>query len=109
MEGVDFGVFPPQSSYIRGIPIITYEALLAHLERKIQMYAFTPGGYNVRAIGTLEVEQFFGTFRDIDPAGIGTPRPDDIPRMMTRVADITNCRMDPERYGDFSLIRPFVN
>ena len=109
LEGVDFGVFPPQSSYIRGIPIITYEALLAHLERKIQMYAFTPGGYNARAIGTLEVEQFFGTFRDIDPAGIGTPRPDDIPRMMTRVADITNCRMDPERYGDFSLIRPFVN
>ena len=97
LEGVDFGMFPPQSSYIRGIPVITYEALLIHLERKIQMYAFTPKGYNVRAVGTLEVEQFFGTFRDIDPSGIGTPRPDDIPRMMTRAADITNCRMDPER------------
>ena len=61
------------------------------------MYAYATEGYNLCSVGTLEVEQFFGSGRKIDPSGVGTPRPDDIPRMMARVADVINCRMDPNR------------
>ena len=62
--------FPPPTQYVRGIPIITFEGLLAHLERKIQLYAFVPSQmYNVRATGSQEVEQFFSTFREMDPSG----------------------------------------
>ena len=79
LESVDFGAFPPQTQYMRGFPLVTYEALLVHLERKIQLYATTPtNSYNARAIGSQEVESFFSTIRDMDPNGQGMPKPDDI-------------------------------
>ena len=98
LHGVDFSQFPPPTIYIKGIPIITYEALLTHCERKVQMYPFCPRGtYNVRATGSQEVEQFFSTFRDLDPHGAGTPRPDDLPLMMGTAVELDNFRIDPNR------------
>lgn len=60
LESVSFSCFPPKIQYIKGIPIVTYEALFVHLERKIQIYKYIPSqtGYNARSLGTQEVEQF---------------------------------------------------
>ena len=98
LHNVNFGKFPPQTQYIKGIPSVTYEALLVHIERKLQIYGHIPSrSYNVRSLGTQEVEQFFSTMRDLDPSGLGTPKPDDIPDMMATAAWLDNIRMDPSR------------
>lgn len=104
LEGYKIGKFPPVTRYVRGIPITTYEALVCHIERKMQMFAFVPDAmYNVRATGTQEVEQLFSTFRDTDPTGTGTPKPDAIPDMLTAAVEIDNFRMDPEKLVFFSF------
>ena len=98
LDKVNFGRFPPKSMYIGGIPTVSYEGLLVHIERKLQLYEHSPStGYNVRALGTQEVEQFFSTMRDLDPSGIGTPKPDDIPGMMATAVYSDNIRIDPNR------------
>lgn len=98
LDGVDFSRFPPLTQYIKGIPVVTYEGLLCHTERTIQLYSFCANNcYNSRSLGTQEVEQFFGTFRDLDPHGLGTPKPDDIPEMMTITMEINEQRLNPDR------------
>jgi hypothetical protein len=98
LEDVNFAAFPPATQYMKGIPIVTYEALLVHLERKLQIFQYVPDHkYNVRALGTQEVEQFFSTMSDMDPSGLGTPKPDDIPDIIATAAYLDNVRMSPER------------
>jgi hypothetical protein len=98
LDGYDIGSFPPPTRYVRGIPIVTFEALVSHNERKLQLFNYVPGNaYNVRATGSQEVEQFFSTFRDLDPSGKGTPKPDAIPEMMRTVIEIENFRLNPEK------------
>jgi len=48
--------------------------------------------------GSQEMEQFFSTMRDLDPSGLGTPKPDDIPSIMETPSLLDNTRMDPARY-----------
>lgn len=68
LSNVNFGKFPPYGSHVNDIPIILYEGLLTGIERRLQLYPFTKTGtYNVRAVGSLDIENFFGSFQDIDP------------------------------------------
>lgn len=98
LEGYRIGKFPPHTRYVKGIPIVTYEALITHLERKIQLFAYVPDSkYNVRATGTQEVEQFFSAFKDMDPSGSGTPKPDVIPEMIAAALEIDNFKLDPQK------------
>lgn len=77
---------------------MTYEALLTHIDRKLQIYNLVSRrSYNVRSLGTQEVEQFFSTVRDLDPSGLGTPKPDDLPEMMATASMLDNARMNPDR------------
>jgi hypothetical protein len=70
LQGYNSHFFPPPTRYVKGIPIQTYEALLTHIERKIQIYSFCNGhAYNVRSISSQQVENFFSTFRDLDSTG----------------------------------------
>ncbi|MEW8547710.1 MAG: hypothetical protein AB2693_29735 [Candidatus Thiodiazotropha sp.] len=97
MQDYKIGKFPPPTRYVRGIPIVTFEALIVHVERKLQLYAFVPDHmYNVRATGSQEVENF-STFRDLEPTGKGIPKPDIIPEMMAAVAEVDNFRLNPEK------------
>lgn len=92
----EFSKVPTPSMYIRGIPCVTYEGLLLNCERKIQMYTWNQC-YNPRAAGTQEVEQFFSLFRDLDPAGSGKPRPDDIPAIINRVIELDKYKLVVDR------------
>lgn len=98
LEGVNFGKFPPATQYVKGIPICTYESLLIHIERKLQIYQFLQGKqYNPRALGTQEVEQFFSRIKDLDASGLGTPKPGDISDIVATAAHLDNSRMKPDR------------
>lgn len=77
---------------------LLYEGLLIGTERKLQLYPFTKAGsYNVRTVGSLDIENFFGSFQDIDPRGTGVLRPDDIPIAIGVAMELLDARLDPER------------
>lgn len=53
--------------------------------------------YNVRCVGSLDVENFFGGFQDYDPWGTGVLRPDSIPTAISVAAELQEARLDPNR------------
>lgn len=100
LEDVDFTKFPPHGSYIKNIPIVLYEGLLTNIERKVQLFPFVKRQcYNVRAISSLDIENFFGTFQEIDPRGTGVLTPQDIPTAVSVAIELLDARLNPERYA----------
>jgi hypothetical protein len=94
--------FPPPTGYVFDIPIVTYEALLTNLERKMQLYAFVKS-YNPRAISTLDSENFLSLLGNLAPGGKGLAiRPADIPRAMSTASDVAKLYTDPHRYSTMS-------
>lgn len=98
LDNVNFGEFPPYGSSVKGIPMILYEGLLTGIERRIQLFPLVKSGmYNVRCVGSLDVENFFGGFQDYDPWGTGVLRPDSIPTAISVAAELQEARLDPNR------------
>ncbi|KAL5007084.1 hypothetical protein ScPMuIL_015890 [Solemya velum] len=86
LKDMNVGEFPPSGAVVTGI------------ERRIQLFPFTKtGSYNVRTVGSLDVENFFCTFQDIDPKGTGVLRPDDIPTALGAAVELLGARMDGKR------------
>jgi len=50
----------------------------------------------IRCIGSLDIENFFGSFQDYDPWGSGVLRPDSIPTASV-AAELIDARLNPER------------
>ena len=98
LSSVQFNSFPPYGSYVKGIPIVLYEGLLTSFERKTQLYACA-GPYNQRAISTLDIENFFRTFKHLDPWGHGVLAPDDIPHAMGTAVEILQELHNPDRWA----------
>ena len=72
-----------------------FEGLMTNIDRRIQLFSFVRNqAYNVRALGSLEAENLFGEFQDIDPKGVGVLRPDDIPIAMSTACELLSVRMD---------------
>ena len=98
LRNVNFDKFPPSGAYVKDIPIVLYEGLLTGIERRIQLFPFTKtGSYNVRSIGSLDIENFFGGFQDLDPWGTGVLRPDSIATALSVAVELTESKMNPDR------------
>ena len=99
LQDVNFREFPPPGAYVKGMPVIMYEGLLTSIERKTQLYEFVKcGTYNQRAVTTRDVENFFGTFNELDPQGHRVVSPDDLPHVMQTATDILTESRNPKRY-----------
>ena len=99
LSNIKIGSFPPPGSHINGIPLVMFEGLLTNIERRIQLFPFVKkGSYNVRALGSLENENFFGDFQDLDPSGSGVIRPDDVSAAISTACELSESRLDPNRY-----------
>ena len=62
---------------------------MTNIERRIQLFTFVKkGAYHVRALGSLEAENIFGEFQDLDPKSRGVIRPDDIPSALSRAYEL---------------------
>lgn len=49
-----------------------FQGLLTNIERRLQIFPYVESGRsNVRTLGSLEAENFFGEFQDLDPKGSG--------------------------------------
>jgi hypothetical protein len=51
----------------------------------------------VRALGSLEAENLFGEFQDLDPKGVDALRPDDIPIAMSTGCELLSVRIDAKK------------
>ena len=99
LDAIDLGQFPPPGAYVSGMPITMFEGLMTNIDRRIQLHGIVKGGsYNVRAPTSLDSENFFGGFQDLDPKGSGVLHPDDIPKAMETASFLFNSRLDTSRY-----------
>ena len=95
LKGVQFNCFPPPGMHIKGIPMVMFEGMLTNIERRMQLFSFVKKGtYNVRSLGSLEAENLFGEFQDLDPKGTGVIRPDDVPCAISTACELLSYRMD---------------
>ncbi|CAG2200367.1 unnamed protein product [Mytilus edulis] len=49
LNGVRFDVFPLEGRYVKDIPVILFEGLLLHIDRRSQLYTLTGGSYTARS------------------------------------------------------------
>ena len=96
LELIKIGHFPPPGSHIKGFPSTLWEGYIVSIERMLVLWGMIKS-YNVRSVGTLDVENFFGSFQDIDPKGIGVLQPNDIPQAMATACDLIRMRFNPKR------------
>ena len=98
LEGIDLEQFCWYGRYVKGIPIVTFESLMINIDRRLQLYPYTKSGsYNVRTIGSLENEEFFGEFHELDPKHVGLLHPNDIQTVMHTALEVSSARLNSER------------
>ena len=98
LDSVKLAQFPPPGSYVAGMPIIMFEGLLTNIDRRIQLHTLVPGrSYNVRAPNSLDAENFFSEFQDLDPKSSGALLADDIPSAIETASYLMQMRLDPDR------------
>jgi hypothetical protein len=90
--------FPPPGLHVAGMPIVMFEGILSNIDRRIQLYSLIPGNsYNVRAPNTLDAENLFSEFRDVDPKSTGCLMADDIPIALETASYIMQTKLNPDR------------
>ena len=83
---------------MKGIPQVMFEGLMTNIDQHIQLFSFVRNqAYNVRALGSLEAENLFGEFQDLDPKGVGVLRPDDIPIAISTACELLSVKMDAKK------------
>ena len=98
LNSVNLAEFPPPGSHVAGFPVVMFEGILTNIDRRIQLYALTPRNcYNVRAPNTLDIENLFSEFQELDPKSSGALMPDDIPTALETASYIMQQRLNPDR------------
>ena len=93
VKEVDFNCFPVPSAYVKGIPILTYSALLQNIAMQLLLYKLCKyGTYNARCISSLVCESFFSMVTAKEPYGNGCPKAADIPKIMSDIITIETCK-----------------
>ena len=83
VKDVDFTNFPPPSTHIKGIPIVTYEGSLQGITTHIMLYQISMTKiFNNRAISTLGIESFFASLSKADMMMTGCPKAVQIHRIL---------------------------
>ena len=73
---------------------------MTNIDRRIQLFSFVRNqAYNVRALnfGSLEAENLFDEFQDLDPKGVGVLWLDDIPIAISTACELLSVRMDAKK------------
>ncbi|CAG2200998.1 unnamed protein product [Mytilus edulis] len=109
LKGVNLCSFPPYGSHIRGIPNIMFQGFLTNIDRRIQLFPYVKSNmYNVRTLGSLEIENFFGEFQDLDPKGSGVIKAEEVPDALESASQLLSTRLMPNRPFHMSLSRAKV-
>ena len=83
VKDVDFTNFPPPSTHVKGILIVTCEGLLQGITTHIMLYQISmTKTFNNRAISTLGIKSFFTSLSKADMMMTGCPKAVQIHRML---------------------------
>jgi hypothetical protein len=108
-KGFHLRTFLHTGPHIRGVANIMFQCYLTNIDRRIQLFPLVKSGkFNVRSLGSLEAENFFGEFQDLDPKGSGVIKADDIPAALESVCQMNHTRLMPGRPFYMSLSRAKV-
>ena len=89
IKDIDFNRFPAPGASVKGIPILTYSALLQNISMQLLLYKLCKyGTYNARCISSLVCEFFFSTVTAKEPHGNGCPKAADVPKIMSDIITI---------------------
>ena len=89
VKDVDFNCFPAPSAYVKGIPILTYSALLQNISMQLLLYKLCKyGTYNARCISSLVCESVFSMVTAKELYGNGCPKAADVPKIMSGIITI---------------------
>ena len=82
-KDVDSDYFPAPGAHIKGIPILTFGAMLHLNSTCIQLYHISEKKtYNARTISMLDCENIFSSVTSHDPHKQGCPKATGIPCLM---------------------------
>ena len=97
-KDVDWDYFPVPGAYIKGIPILTFGAMLHLNSTCIQLYHISEKKtYNAQTILTLDCENMFSTVTSNDPNKQGCPKAAEIPCLMATLWTIERYINSTER------------
>ena len=88
---------PPPFSYIKGMPVPTYESIMQGISTRLQIFILSNMPINQRAISTVGIESFFSELTSMEFSGLGRPKAVDIPRLISHVTELNSIRHDPNR------------
>ena len=98
LQTVNLAEFPPAGMHVAGMPVVMFEGILTNIDRRIQLYAVTPNNtYNVQAPTSLDAENLFCHFRDLDPKLTGVLMADDIPSALETASYVMQMKLNLER------------
>ena len=86
--------WPPPYSYIQGMPVPTYEAIMQGISTRLQIFALSYMPINQRSISTVGIESFFSEITAMEFSGLGCPKAVDIPRLISHVTELNAIRHD---------------
>ncbi|CAC5423344.1 unnamed protein product [Mytilus coruscus] len=106
LEDVNFSSFQPYGSHIRWIPLVMFQGFLTNIDRRIKIVPYIKSRtYNVRALGSLEVENFFGQFQDLDHKGSGVIKAEEVPAALESACQLLKTCMRKDRKFDMVISR----
>ena len=85
----------PPFSYIKGMPVPTYESIMQGINTRLQIFALSNMPINQRAISTVGIESFFSELTSMEFSGLGCPETVDTPRLISHVTELNSIRHDP--------------
>ena len=89
--------WPPPYSYIQGMLVPTYEAIMQGILTRLQIFALSNMPMNQRSISTVGIESFFSEITAMEFSGLGCPKAVDIPRLISHVTELNAIRHDVDR------------
>ena len=109
LEDVSFYQFPPQTTHIKGIPVVTFEGILQGIDTRFHLYSLSSKKtYNHRAISTLAIETFFGNLSRLEYTSTGNPKSTQVHLLMGHMLKLQQHHNDPDRgFHMITTLRPF--
>ena len=86
--------WPPPYSYIQGMPVPTYEAIMQGISTRLQIFALSNMPINQRSILTVGIESFFSEITAMEFSGLGCSKAVDIPRLISHITELNTIRHD---------------
>ena len=92
-EDLDFDQFPSEVTgrYIKGMPMLTFEALLQSISTRIYLYQLSiKGTYNTRSVSTLCNESFSSDMKCLEKDGVNYPKTCNVGKIIGNVVTTNN-------------------